>query len=166
MLVVRMRVVLLVTAFLLISYSLLIAQSSPHGIDLNDLDRKADPCTDFYEFANGSWRAHNPIPASMTRWSKRWQSGETAKDKLKEIPERFEVRLEGTDLHGNLPNFGMNLASKDSRTSLQLSFSYYNLSISMMRARGAGGRSGNYKNIMLRGKLDGMSSRMRVGSVG
>jgi putative endopeptidase len=58
-----------------------------HGIDLTDLDRKAEPCTDFYEFANGTWRANNPIPASMTRWSKRWQAGETSKDKLKEILE-------------------------------------------------------------------------------
>src|ERR1039457_7318219 len=34
--------------------------SSLHGIDLTDLDRKAGPCDDFYEFANGTWRANNP----------------------------------------------------------------------------------------------------------
>ncbi len=61
--------------------------SSLHGIDVTDLDRKADPCTDFYEFANGTWRAKNPIPASMTRWSKRWASGEATKDQLREIEE-------------------------------------------------------------------------------
>ena len=61
--------------------------SSLHGIDTSDLDRKAQPCDDFYEFANGTWRANNPIPASMTRWSKRWQAGETAKDKLHDILE-------------------------------------------------------------------------------
>ena len=61
--------------------------SSLHGIDVGDLDRKADPCDDFYEFANGTWRANNPIPASMTRWSKRWQAGESSKDKLREILE-------------------------------------------------------------------------------
>ncbi|HEY1659132.1 MAG TPA: M13 family metallopeptidase [Candidatus Sulfotelmatobacter sp.] len=65
----------------------LFAQTSLHGIDVSDLDRKADPCNDFYEFANGTWRANNPIPASMTRWSKRWQAGETSKDKLREILE-------------------------------------------------------------------------------
>ncbi len=58
-----------------------------HGIDLTDLDRKADPCNDFYEFANGTWRAKNPIPASMTRWSKRWQAGENAKEKLRDVLE-------------------------------------------------------------------------------
>ena len=63
------------------------SQSSLHGIDVADLDRKAEPCTDFYEFANGTWRANNPIPASMTRWSKRWQAGETSKDKLRDILE-------------------------------------------------------------------------------
>jgi endothelin-converting enzyme/putative endopeptidase len=77
-------------AFLFFGLSSPIASSqstSLHGIDVTDLDRKADPCTDFYEFANGTWRANHPIPASMTRWSKRWAAGESSKDKLKEILE-------------------------------------------------------------------------------
>jgi putative endopeptidase len=72
---------------LLSSAPLAFSQASLHGIDLTDLDRKAAPCDDFYEFANGTWRANNPIPASMTRWSRRWQAGETAKDKLHDILE-------------------------------------------------------------------------------
>ena len=60
---------------------------SLHSIEINDLDRKADPCDDFFQFANGTWRANNPIPASMTRWSRRWQAGENAKDRLHEILE-------------------------------------------------------------------------------
>lgn len=80
----NLSVLLLVWCF---SSSLLSQTSSLHGIDLSDLDRKADPCNDFYEFANGTWRANNPIPASMSRWSKRWQAGESSKDKLKEILE-------------------------------------------------------------------------------
>jgi putative endopeptidase len=78
----------LLLSFLLLPSSILYSQSSSsHGIDLNDLDRKADPCTDFFEFANGTWRANNPIPASMTRWSKRWAAGESSKDKLRDILE-------------------------------------------------------------------------------
>jgi endothelin-converting enzyme/putative endopeptidase len=57
----------------------------PGGIETGDIDRAADPCTDFYEFANGVWRAQNPIPPSMVRWSRRWAAGEAAKDRLKAI---------------------------------------------------------------------------------
>jgi endothelin-converting enzyme/putative endopeptidase len=57
------------------------------GINVGDLDRTAQPCDDFYQFANGTWRANNPIPASMARWSRRWQAGESAKDRLHDILE-------------------------------------------------------------------------------
>jgi len=66
----------------------LCAQDKPlHGIDLSDIDRNANPCQDFYEFANGAWRAKNPIPASMVMWSKRWAAGEATKDVLQGILE-------------------------------------------------------------------------------
>jgi endothelin-converting enzyme/putative endopeptidase len=81
-------VVLICLASVLMSSSRIAhSQTALHSIELNDLDRKADPCNDFYEFSNGTWRANNPIPASMTRWSRRWQAGENAKDRLHEILE-------------------------------------------------------------------------------
>jgi endothelin-converting enzyme/putative endopeptidase len=66
----------------------LYAQDKPlHGIANSDIDRKADPCQDFYEFANGTWRANNPIPPSMVMWSKRWAAGESTKEVLHAILE-------------------------------------------------------------------------------
>src|SRR5437762_2462375 len=62
-------------------------QNAGRGIEVSDIDRGADPCTDFYAFANGAWRAANPIPASMPRWSRRWAAGEASKDRLKLILE-------------------------------------------------------------------------------
>ena len=55
------------------------------SVVLADMDRSADPCTDFYQFANGTWRAQHPIPASMDRWSRRWEAGEVNKQRVGEI---------------------------------------------------------------------------------
>jgi putative endopeptidase len=62
------------------------------GIYTADLDRGADPCTDFFQYANGAWRKQNPIPATMQRWSRRWESGETSKDRLKLILDEVSAR--------------------------------------------------------------------------
>ena len=68
------------------------AATGQRGVYVADLDRAADPCTDFFAFSNGTWRQQNPIPASMTRWSRRWQAGETAKDRLKDILDEVSAR--------------------------------------------------------------------------
>jgi len=59
------------------------------SIETTDLDRAADPCNDFFEFSNGAWRAANPIPPSMQRWSRRWQAGEVNKERLRDILEEL-----------------------------------------------------------------------------
>ena len=56
-----------------------------HGIDAADIDRNAAACTDFFEYANGAWRASHPIPDYMDRWSKRWESGELNKEHVRDI---------------------------------------------------------------------------------
>ena len=66
-------------------------QAQP-GIEISDLNRSADPCTDFYEFSNGTWRANNPIPATMDRWSRRWATGEANKDQLRVILEEASAK--------------------------------------------------------------------------
>jgi putative endopeptidase len=76
------------TALLCLS-AFLAAGASPdtpqRGVEASDIDRNVDPCVDFFAYANGSWRANNPIPASMPRWSRRWAAGESTKDRLREI---------------------------------------------------------------------------------
>ena len=39
------------------------------SLDLNDLDRSADPCVDFYQFTCGGWMKNNPIPPDQAGWS-------------------------------------------------------------------------------------------------
>jgi putative endopeptidase len=41
-------------------------QTTP--LDLANLDRSANACVDFNQFANGGWIKNNPIPAAYSRW--------------------------------------------------------------------------------------------------
>jgi len=45
------------------------AASESGGFTLSNLDRAADPCVDFYQFACGGWRKNNPIPADQPYWA-------------------------------------------------------------------------------------------------
>ena len=82
------------TLILFISLSALALAQTPsqHGIQVADLNKDVSACDDFFEFANGGWRAANPIPASMPRWSRRWAAGETTKDKLRGILEEVAAK--------------------------------------------------------------------------
>ena len=77
----RRTLILLLT---LLCATLAIGQTQA-GIEVSDLNREANPCTDFFEYSNGAWRASNPIPSTMDRWSRRWAAGEANKDQLRVI---------------------------------------------------------------------------------
>ena len=82
-----MRTLRVVVLLLAASAFALCQPAATRGVESTDINRSVDPCIDFYEFSNGAWRASNPIPPSMQRWSRRWAAGESSKDKLKGILE-------------------------------------------------------------------------------
>jgi putative endopeptidase len=44
--------------------------ATPSGIEIDALDRRIDPCTDFYQFACGAWVAKHPVPADRRSYGR------------------------------------------------------------------------------------------------
>src|SRR6516225_11466943 len=40
------------------------------GFDLTAIDKTAEPCQDFYQYACGNWMKTNTIPADKSRWGR------------------------------------------------------------------------------------------------
>src|SRR5262245_32718804 len=62
------------------------------NLDLDAIDRSCKPCDDFYQFAIGKWNAEHPIPATQTRWGKRWAGANGNQEILKSIAEELAGR--------------------------------------------------------------------------
>lgn len=67
-------------------WSGVLAQSS--GFDTSRMDRTADACEDFFQFANGTWVKNTEIPASQARWGSFTILAENNRDTLHDILEK------------------------------------------------------------------------------
>jgi len=57
-----------------------------------EVDRTVDPCTDFDAFANGPWRAANPIPDQLSRWGRRAAARETNRRQVQDLLQELARR--------------------------------------------------------------------------
>src|SRR5438093_13023711 len=71
--------ILKITSFVVCVACLSLAQAAPSAekaqggnvrFSADMLDENSDPCTDFYAYACGKWKAQNPIPADRSEWGR------------------------------------------------------------------------------------------------
>jgi putative endopeptidase len=59
-------------AALVLPFAVIYGQNSASssGVDLQAIDKTADPCQNFYQYACGNWIKANPVPAQYPRWGR------------------------------------------------------------------------------------------------
>ena len=65
--------------------------------DVNAMDKTADPCKDFYQFACGNWLKSNPIPADQASWGRFNELAERNRETLHQILEQAAKPVPGRD---------------------------------------------------------------------
>jgi putative endopeptidase len=65
------------------------------GFDVQALDRSANACTDFYQFACGGWMKANPVPADRPRWGRFDELQDRNRDVLREILNQISASTGG-----------------------------------------------------------------------
>jgi len=58
------------------------------GFSIAALDKSVDPCSNFYQFACGGWRAANPAPPDQPAWGRFAELAERNRTKLREVLEK------------------------------------------------------------------------------
>jgi endothelin-converting enzyme/putative endopeptidase len=78
---------------------------SQSGVDLRALDKSADPCDDFYQYACGGWLKANPIPPEEASWGRFDVLLENNQKTLRSISEEAAAHPEGSRVRREVGDF-------------------------------------------------------------
>ena len=76
-----------ITALFVVVSFCLSTFAQTHGFDLSNMDKSANACDDFFEYANGNWVKNTAIPPSQSRWGNFNILAENNRDVLKKVLE-------------------------------------------------------------------------------
>lgn len=74
------------------------ALSQVKSFDLKAIDKQVDPCTDFYQYACGSWVSGNKIPDDQSSWGRFTELYERNQHLLRDVLETASAKKDATGI--------------------------------------------------------------------